>query len=167
MSKLLENTRKFRSTPKGILTNMYHKMKSRREVEFTLLDFHLRFLNDKKFIRLHLEWISGGMDKMLKPSLDRISNKLGYTVKNTHMLTWAENRHKQTMERRSRKGVVIQFLSGVEVNRFKSQRLASINTGIAQGNISNVLNGKRPHAEGFTFKFLSEIQINQNPELLE
>ena len=27
-SKLLENTRKFRGTPKGVLTNMYHKMKS-------------------------------------------------------------------------------------------------------------------------------------------
>ena len=42
--KLLENTQRFRETPKGVLTNMYHKMKSRREVEFTLKDFHDRFL---------------------------------------------------------------------------------------------------------------------------
>ena len=35
-SKLLENTQRFRETPKGVLTNMYHKMKSRRKVEFTL-----------------------------------------------------------------------------------------------------------------------------------
>lgn len=168
MSGSLESTRKFRATPKGVLTNMYHKMKSRRDVEFTLSDFQDRFLDDKKFLRLHSEWIKSGMDKMLKPSLDRISNKLGYTVENTHMLTWAENRHKQTMERRSRKGVVIQYLNGVEVDRFRSQRLASIKTGIAQGNISSVMNGKRRHAEGFVFKFESEIKdsIHQNPELI-
>ena len=169
MSKLLENTRKFRATPKGVLTNMYHKMKSRRDVLFSLPDFHARFISDKKFLRLHSEWVKSGMDKMLKPSLDRVNNKLGYTVDNTHMLTWAENRHKQTMERRSRKGVVIQYLNGVEVCRFKSQRLAAIKTGIAQGNISNVMNGKRQHAEGFVFRFESDVigNIHQNPELLE
>ena len=46
--QLLKNTQKFRETPKGVLTNMYHKMKSRRDVEFSLNDFHDRFLNDKK-----------------------------------------------------------------------------------------------------------------------
>ena len=158
-SQLLKNTQKFRETPKGVLTNIYHKMKSRRDVEFSLKDFHDRFLNDKKFIRLHKEWIDNGKNKMKKPSLDRISNKKGYTVENTHMLTWAENRHKQIMERRSRKGIVIQYLNGVKVAKYRSQREAVRKTGISQGNMSSCLNGKRKHCEGFVFKY-------ENPELL-
>jgi len=152
-SQLLKNTQKYRETPKGVLTNMYSKMKSRREVEFTLQEFQGRFLDDKKFKRLHKEWLDSGKDKMKKPSLDRISNKKGYTVSNTHMLTWAENRHKQVMERRSRKGNVIQYLKGVGISKVKKQKEAVKRTGISQGNMSEHMNGKRPHVEGFTFKF--------------
>lgn len=65
-SKLLKNTQNYRETPKGVLTNMYHKMKSRREVEFSLSEFHDRYLCDIKFLRLHKEWIESGMDKMKK-----------------------------------------------------------------------------------------------------
>lgn len=166
MSKLLENTREYRKTPKGVLTNMYGKMKSRRDVEFSLEEFHRRFLDDKKFLRLHSEWIKSGMDKMKKPSIDRISNKKAYTVENTHMITWAENRHKQVMERRCRKGSVVQFLNGVEIARFKSQRDACLRTGISQGNMSSQMNGNRKHVEGFVFVFESSLN-NQNPELLK
>lgn len=159
-SKLLKNTQRFRETPKGVLTNMYDKMRSRRKVEFYLPEFHNRFLKDKKFLRLHKEWINSGKDKMKRPSLDRISNKKGYTVKNTQMLTWAENRHKQIMERRSRKGTVIQYLNDKEIARYKSQKEAVKKTNISQGNMSENLNGKRKHCEGFIFKY-------KHPELLE
>ncbi len=167
-SQLLKNTQKYRETPKGVLTNMYSKMRSRREVEFTLQEFQDRFLNDKKFKRLHKEWLGSNKDKMKKPSLDRISNKKGYTVSNTHMLTWAENRHKQTIERRSRKGSVIQYLNGKQIAKFRSQREAVKQTGISQGNMSEQMNGKRPHCEGFVFKFEREVigNIHENKELL-
>ena len=167
--QLLKNTQKFRETPKGVLTNMYHKMKSRREVEFTLNEFHERFLDDKKFLRLHKEWIESGKNKLKKPSLDRISNKKDYTVNNTHMITWAENRNKQVMECRSRKGAVIQYLNGEEIARFRSQKEAANKTGLSQGNLSMHMSGKRQHVSGFTFKFESEVSrdIHQNPELLE
>ena len=160
---------KYRETPKGVLTNMYHKMKSRGEVEFSLNEFHQRFLNDKKFLRLLKEWIDSGKNKMKKPSIDRISNKGGYSVRNTHMITWAENRYKQNMERRSRKGCVIQYLNGKEIAKFRSQKEASSKTGISQGNLSLHMNGKREHVEGFTFKFESEVIVNihQHAHLLE
>jgi hypothetical protein len=73
------------------------------------------------------------------------------------------------MERRSRKGAVIQYLNGVESARYTSQREAVKKTGISQGNMSEQMNGKRPHCEGFVFKFESEVigNIYDNEELLK
>lgn len=157
--KLLENTSRFRRTPKGLLTNMYDHLKRRHEISFTLKEFHERYLSDRKFKRLYSEWVKSSFKKQYKPSLDRISNKLGYSVKNTQMLNWAENRYKQTMERRCRKGVVLQLMGDKIVKRYKSQREAVLTTGISQGNMSMVLNGKRQTAGGYKF-------IYENPELL-
>lgn len=139
---------------------MYGHMKTRHPVSFTLAEFHKRFLNDKKFNRLFSEWAKGGYSKKLKPSLDRVNHTKPYTVENTQMMTWADNRFKQTMERRSRKGVVIQFKGGCEIARYRSQREAVRQTGLSQGLISEVLNGKRNHTGGYQFKY-------ENPELLE
>ena len=157
--KLLENTRRFRRTPKGVLTNMYDHLKRRHPVSFTLKDFHDRYIDDKNFQRRYKEWVKNAFNKQFKPSLDRINNKLEYSVENTQMLNWAENRFKQTMERRCRKGAVIQMIGDKAVRKFKSQREAVLKTGISQGNMSEVLNGKRQTAGGYKF-------IYENPELI-
>ena len=153
-------TSKFRETPKGVLTNMYDHMRRRHPISFSLKEFHDRFLKDNKYLRLHSEWLAKGKKKGLRPSLDRISNKGNYTIENTHMITWAENRFKQTMERRSRKGEVYQLLNGKVVAKYKSQREAVKATGLNQALVSAVLNGKRSHTGGFQF-------IYSNPELLK
>ena len=72
------------------------------------------------------------------------------------------------MERRSRKGRVIQYLNGEEIAIYKSQKEAVLKTGVSQGNLSEHMNGKRNHIEGFTFKFEAEAigNIYENPELL-
>ena len=77
--KLLENTRRYRKTPKGVLTNMYSHMKDRHSVQFTLKEFHKRFLTDRKFKRLFKEWENSSYDKQLKPSLDRTDPRKPYT----------------------------------------------------------------------------------------
>ncbi len=159
-TKLLENTQRYRRTQKGVLTNMYRHMVYRNKVDFSLQDFQKRFLSDKKFNRLFNEWIKNKFQKQFKPSLDRINKKEHYTLKNTQMLTWAENRYKQTMERRTRKGSVLQFIGNKLIKKFISQRQAVMHTGISQGNMSAVLNGKRQTAGGYYWKF-------ENPELLE
>lgn len=157
----LSATEAYRKTPKGVLTNMYSHMKRRNKVEFTLPEFHAMYLNDKKFIRLHDEWIKSGCKKAKKPSIDRINNKKHYSVDNIHMLTWEENRFKQTMERRSRKGAVAQLSNGRLICIFKSQREAAIKTKIHQGNISSALTGDREKAGGYEWRY-----INENPDLL-
>lgn len=139
---------------------MYDHMHRRHAVEFTLGEFHARYLDDKRFQRLFAEWVKSGYNKQFKPSLDRINNKKPYTTQNTYMLTWAENRYKQIMERRSRKGPVLQMLGDTVVARFKSQREAVKVTGLSQGDMSMVLNGKRHTVGGYNF-------VYQNPELLK
>lgn len=155
----IQATKNYRKTPKGVLTNMYNHMKGRHPVSFSLKDFHDRFLNDKRYLRLHTEWLKNGCSKESRPSLDRINNQKDYTIENTHMLTWAENRYKQTMERRVRKGAVQQIKDGNVIARFKSQREAVKKTGLNQGLISAVLKGTRSHTGGYQF-------IYENPSLL-
>lgn len=63
------------------------------------------------------------------------------------------------MERRCRKGAVYQIMGDKVIKIFRSQREAVIKTGISQGNMSEVLNGKRKTAGGYKF-------IYENPDLL-
>lgn len=156
----MNSTQIYRKTKKGVLTNMYDHMRRRHPIEFTLSDFHKMFIEDKKYIRLYNEWVKNGYKKEFKPSLDRISNKGNYSSNNIHMLTWKENRYKQIMERRNRKGTVLQFKDGEIVARYKSQRETVKATGLNQGLVSEVLNGKRNHTGGFQF-------IYENPDLLK
>lgn len=149
----------WRKTKRGLVTNLYNKMKSRHPIDFDLLFLH-EFAQHKKFNRLFDEWVRSGYQKNFKPSIDRINHHLPYLKTNIQWLSWGDNRHKQTMERRCRKGSVLQLLDGVVIAVHKSQREAVAKTGFSQGNISSVLNGHRPVVGGYTFKY-------QNPELLK
>jgi hypothetical protein len=152
----LENTRRWRKTKRGLVTNLYHKLKARREVEFSLEWLH-SFSNCRKFDRLFEEWEKSGYRKEFKPTIDRVNCKIDYTKSNVHWLSWAENRFKQTMERRCRKGRVIQFHGDKRVKVYRSQREAVISTGISQGNMSYCLNGKRETAGGYSWKYENDL----------
>jgi glutamate dehydrogenase/leucine dehydrogenase len=77
------------------------------------------------------------------------------------MLTWAENRYKQSMERRSRKGKVAQIMGNKIIRIFDSQREIVRELGISQGNLSAALNEKRNYCNSYKWKYID------NPELLE
>lgn len=160
--QLLKNTQKYRRTPKGVLTNMYNHMKSRHEVKFDLKFFHKLYLTDKNYLSLFKKWEKSGYKKQLKPSLDRIDNKKCYELSNIQMMTWAQNRFKQSSVdgKKGRKPAVLQLLGNNIIKRFDSQRHVVKELGISQGNLSSVLNGKRESVNGFKF-------IYENQELLE
>lgn len=133
-------------------------MKARHPVTFTMSDLHA-FADCKVFDRLFSEWERSGYNKQRKPSIDRISNKRGYDLDNIHWMTWAENRYKQTMERRVRGLPVLQLSAGKVVARFPSQREAVRATGLSQSNMSSALNGHRKLCGGYEWRF-------ENPHLL-
>ena len=128
---------------------------------YSLKELHNLFLYSQKYDRLFTEWESHSYDKQFKPSIDRINSKKPYTINNIHIMTWAENRFKQTMERRSRKGKVAQIMGEKVVKIFASQKDVVKKTGLSQANLSFALNGKRKYCGGYIWKYL-----NKNPELL-
>jgi len=160
-SKSLANTRNYRRTIKGILTNTYQHQKLRHEVEYSLKELHDRYITDKKMIRLHKEWVNSGYNKQMKPSLDRIDCFKHYSLENLNLMTWAENRYKQRMEfKRIRARKVYQILNNKVVNTYKSVSDVVRKTGVHQGNLSSCLNGNRNYVSGYKWSY-------ENPELLE
>jgi uncharacterized protein Veg len=156
------NGSEYKKTPIGVLKNMYWKISKRHKTDFTIDEFIDRFINHKKFLRLHSEWRKSDCLTKLKPSLDRINPNIHYTVANTQMITWGENRHKQRMElKRDRGRHVYQSKNGVLIKTYKSQRQAVIeNDEFKQQSLSHCLTGNTKTAYGFEWSY-------ENPELLE
>lgn len=165
--KLLENTSKYRKTKKGVLTNIYHKQIERSKLRkipmpsYTLEQLQSKFINDKKFNRIFIEWVKSNYNKQFKPSLDRINCLKPYSLDNIQILTWAENRYKQRMELKIIRGKSVLMVMGNKIiAKYKSVTDAVRKTGLSQGNISSCLHGKRITCGGYKF-------IYENSELLK
>lgn len=168
-TKLLENTRQYRKTPKGILTNMFHHHKSRAkkygyQLTYNLKYLHKRFLKDKLFISLCKKWVESGYMYYEKPSIDRKNPNEGYTPHNIQMMTWKENRIKGDLEvsQKKFKPVTMFSMGGEKIKCFSSIKQAVIETGLNQSLISNVCNKIRTHTGKYRWQFTDE-----NPELLK
>ena len=163
---ILNNTKKYRKTKKGVLTNIYNHCKNRRNVNFSLEQFQEKYINNIVFTRLYNEWIKHNCNIQYKPTIDRINCFKDYSFDNIHWLSWKENRYKQRMElKRIRARKIVMIKNNVIIEEFDSQREAVIKTGLSQGNISNCLNGKRKFCGGYEWKYKDNIY--ENPELLE
>lgn len=162
---ILNNTRRYRKTKKGVLTNIYNHCKNRRNVNFTLKEFQNKYINDSKFAELYNNWVKHNYDILYKPTIDRIDCLKDYFFENVHWLSWNENRFKQRMEfKRIRAKEIFKIQDGKVLKRYKSQQEAIKDTGLSQGNLSSCLNGRRRYCGGYEWKYAD---IYENPELLE
>lgn len=153
-SNLLANTKKYRRTPKGLLTNSYAKQQNRREVHYTLEQLHEKFLNDKRFLRVFKEWEKSGYNLQFQPTIDRIDCKKDYFLNNIQILTWAENRYKQRMELKVIRARKIEMMQGEKIIRtFKSVTDATIQTGLHQSGISSCVTGVQKTTGGYSFRY--------------
>lgn len=164
-SKLLKNTARYRKTKRGLVTNLFHKMKSRKDVQFDLSFLH-SFSKCKRFDRIYDEWVKSNFQKQYKPSIDRISYKIGYTKDNIQWLTWAENRYKQRMEVKSiRARKVGQFIGDKLIAEYASVSDAVRKTGVSQGNLSSCLSGKRKTTFGYAWKYIDDRERSRGTSL--
>lgn len=144
----------YKKSIKGVLCLMYHSQKSRNVVEYSRVDFVNRFISDKRFIRLYNEWVKGGFKKPMKPSIDRINFKKGYSFDNVCVKTWEENRYKQRMESVLSRGKPVEaILDGTVVATYKSQRIAADTLGCFQSAISRCCRGLQQEVGGYKWRY--------------
>jgi len=154
-------TQKYRHTPKGVLTNLYGKMKKRNkkrgfgDLPFSLEEFHDRYLYDFSFLQLFNLWKNSNYQKKNKPSIDRINPNFGYSFENMEFLSWEENRKKSDMENSKVTTSIDMFdkETGNLIMKFDSVKNAVEYTGLSQGNIVMCCQGKRNYVGPYVFKY--------------
>ena len=115
-------------------------------------------MSQELFHTLHSEWKQSGYKKMLTPSVDRLDDYVSYEFNNIQLMTWEENKTKGHLDRRNKvntktHSTVIQYTKdGVFVAEFVGMKTAYQMTGVRNGNISDVCNGKRKTAGGYIWR---------------
>lgn len=152
-----ETNTRYRRSRKGRLTTAFFAQKRRMNVSYSLKEFHDRFLNDKRYIRLHDEWVKSNYKKQLIPSFDRTNRKMGYSFDNITVMTWTENRYKQRMEMTTIYAREVgKYLGDQLIGVYKSVSDAVEKTGVRQGNLSTCLSGRRRTVSGYSWRYMDE-----------
>lgn len=161
MTKATEALTKYRHSPKGVLTNIYHKMierSNRKGLErpnYSLKEFHSMFLGSPLFMQIFKVWESGGYQYYDIPSIDRENPNGGYTKDNIQIMTWRDNRRKGDRENAIRitTPIIMFSMSGDKIREFESTNEAVKVTGFSQGLITACCQGRRNHTHGFKFEY--------------
>jgi len=170
------NTQRYRKTSKGVLTNLYSKMieRCRKNIKplpnFTLKEFHNKFLNDENFLKIFHSWENSGYQYYYKPSIDRINPDKSYSKDNIQMLTWYANRTKGDRENAERftTPIIMANRNNEFEMMFESVKQAVKFTGLSQGCIVLCCQGKRNYVGKHIFKYRGDkFRKHKNPELLE
>jgi len=153
--KLLDNTKKYRLTFRGVVNTIYNsqkqasKKRSHDAPDYSFEDLLLYCKNSRKFNILYQNWVDSKYNKKLKPSIDRIDDNVGYTMSNIFVNTWYGNISRAsksvkigTNKFNSTRIEVVQFdKNGKKVNSFISIAEASRQTGVNASNIQNCIRG--------------------------
>lgn len=151
----------FKKTPKGVLTNTYHRHKQRQrdkgrgKLDYSLKEFHNIFLNNIYFLKLFEDWKNSNFNKMLYPSFDRINPLKGYSLDNLQLMTWAQNRNKGYKEQiLVNSSPVVQYdLNNKQIKAFNSIKEAAKQTKCFSTNISKCCTGERKTCGGFKWTY--------------
>ena len=136
------------------------KIRGHQPPTYTIDEIVNKYINNKKYIKLHKAWVASNYDRWLAPSLDRINNDLGYSFDNIELMTWEQNHANGDRDQKLGKlvcgnthvGVSQYTKEGVFIQSFISQHEASRATGVSNKRISDCLNGRLKSTGGFLWK---------------
>ncbi len=153
------NQRQLR-TPRGLLLRIYSCQKDRSNKRgwlppnYSLGDLLRAYLNDRRFQRLHAEWVKSGFLAEKRPCIDRINCLKPYTIRNIQVLTLEENRYKARMESRQRLGKpVAAYKDGTLIREFASMAAAGRRFKLSIPNICRCVRGELKTCGGYGWEY--------------
>ena len=168
--KDLENTRRYRLTLKGVITNIYSHQQERSKLRGFVLWYSLKELQEwcicnPRFIELYHERVKKPTRRN-KPSIDRIDCMKWYERGNIQVMSSKENMEKGCTEKILLRGKqVIQYdLEWKEIKRFNSIKEACKETWCLQSWISLCVLGRRKRTNGFIRKYADPIMGKQRKQ---
>ena len=154
-------------TKEGFITTLYKnqrhtsKRRGHKAPSYTKQELKDWLFAHPNFHKLFNLWELSGYEKMLRPSVDRLDDTLGYNFANIRLVTWEENYRKQ--KDIEKKPVIQLTKQGKFVAYFESISEASIVSGVVLSNVARCANGKRKTAGGYKFIFAnSKLDIGAN-----
>lgn len=139
---------RYTQTKGGLIASIYSHQKSNSSVRgrsipsYSLDELKSWFSDQPMFNRIFNTWVKSGYSTPLRPSVDRINPRKGYSIGNIQLITWRENRAKGYKERVTGAAhkcniPVLQFtITGVFIRQYYSQKNASDVTGVNYSRIS-------------------------------
>ena len=153
----------YRRSMSGLVTSIYKdqvnssKQREHNKPNYSKEELKTWLFNQTLFHRLYEVWVSNEYKSLLRPSIDRLKDEMGYCFNNIQLVTWGENKLKASIDRKLGKSKITipikqLSLNGDFVNSFVSAREAQRITGILQGGISLCVKGDRKTAGGYKWQ---------------
>jgi len=159
MSFTKEQHSRHRKTKAGIISNMYYAQKRRSlkrghpEPSYTRKELKDWLFSQKKFHLMYDNWKRLDYQTMYIPTVDRISDDVGYTMNNIQILTCIDNIKKGAKSGKEKAIIQYSIDKKEVINEYESLKQASIVTRICRKNISKCATGNTRSAGGFTWRY--------------
>lgn len=157
----LSKTKRHLRTKLGFLRNVYNCQKSSSKVrghnppEYSFIELSDWVKSQSNFEKLWTNWVNSGYQKLMRPSVDRINDSIGYKFNNIQLMTWEENRNKAPTGKKPVRQI---DNNNIVINIFESASQAQRVTGIRQAGISSAALGKSKSSGGYKWEFIENIK---------
>ncbi len=168
MSTQINRYKKYRRTKRGFIVSIYNNQKlnsikrNHPSPSYSLDELYEWLLNKTGFEILFNQWVKSDYNKWARPSIDRLNDYKPYTFDNIRIVTWNDNYLRSCSDRKNGfnnkqcKAILQYDINGNFIKQYHSAQFAFRETGISQGNISQVCKGARGKAGGFIWKYKKE-----------
>jgi hypothetical protein len=120
---------------------------------------------------LYENWVNSGFEKDMAPSCDRLNDFQPYSLKNIQLMTWKENRLKNSKDRfegvdnRVNRAVLQYSMDGEFIEKHYSLRSAARKNGLKyHTGIQGCCSGEYSSSSGFMWFYADSVPENFSPE---